>query len=528
MVQTVVMTEHRVELPGSFRRPVAGAVPAAQAISAERIDVTLVLRRKAELDDEQIAAGTLSPQELAERFGASDDDIDLVTAALQAADATVVDVDKGSRRMRVSGTIAILEQLFGTTLEAVQSTDPTTGTPVTHRHRSGSLSTPAALEGVVVAVLGLDDRPQARANLVVAARAVSTSYTPPQLATIYRMPHGTDGTGQTLAIIELGGGFGAADLSTYFGGLGIPVPSVKAVGVDGAKNQPGKDPQGADGEVLLDIEVAGGIAPKANIVVYFAPNTDAGFLDAVSTAAHASPTPTAISISWGQSEDAWTAQARHAMDQAFADAAAMGVTVTAAAGDNGSSDSTTVTTAVHVDFPASSPNALACGGTALHADPTTGVVTSETVWNNGSAGGATGGGISDTFPIPAYQRSSGVPKRHGGGAGRGVPDVAAVADPQTGYAVYVDGKAAVYGGTSAVAPLWAALACRLAQAAGRRLGLMQTVLYQGAAKGTVPAGLRDIRSGNNGAYSATKGWDACTGLGVPDGEALLAKFPKTP
>jgi kumamolisin len=131
----------------------------------------------------------------------------------------------------------------------------------------------------------------------------ATSYTPLQLDTVYRFPVGTDGTGQTLAIVDLGGGFAPTELDTYFAGLGITGPSV---GVDGAVNKAGADPQGADGEVLLDIEVASDLAPKASIVVYFAPNTDAGFLDAISEAAHATPTPTALSISWGQSEDAWT------------------------------------------------------------------------------------------------------------------------------------------------------------------------------------------------------------------------------
>jgi kumamolisin len=135
-------------------------------------------------------------------------------------------------------------------------------------------------------------------------------------------------------------------------------------------------------------------------VVYFAPNTDAGFLDAVSTAAHATPTPTAVSISWGQREDTWTAQARTAMDQAFADATAMGVTVTAAAGDSGSSDTPADGATDHVDFPASSPHVLACGGTSLLADTVTGTVSSESVWNNGPGNGATGGGVSDTFSQP--------------------------------------------------------------------------------------------------------------------------------
>jgi kumamolisin len=273
--------------------------------------------------------------------------------------------------------------------------------------------------------------------------------------------------------------------------------------------------------VLLDIEVAGAIAPKADVVVYFAPNTDAGFVDAISQAAHASPTPTAISISWGQSEDDWTAQARDAMDSALADAAALGVTVTAASGDDGSSDR--AASGVHCDFPASSPHILGCGGTTLQADPSSGTVTSETVWNGGSSGGSTGGGVSDVYPVPDWQTSAGVPTRSGGGrrgTGRGVPDVAGNADPSTGYQVYVDGQDQVFGGTSAVAPLWAGLIARLAQSVGHSLGLLQPTLYAGAA-GQAAKGFRDITDGDNGAYAAGPGWDACTGLGVPDGTALL-------
>jgi kumamolisin len=292
------------------------------------------------------------------------------------------------------------------------------------------------------------------------------------------------------------------------------------VGVDGAGNQPVGDPGSADGEVVLDIEVAGGIAPKSSLVVYFAPNTDAGFLDAISTAAHADPTPTAITISWGQSEDDWTGQARSAMDSAFADAAALGVTVTAASGDHGSSDG--AGSGVHCDFPASSPHALGCGGTTLDADTSTGTISSETVWNGGPGGGATGGGVSDVFDVPSWQANAGVPApAGGGGTGRGVPDVSADADPSTGYQVYVDGQSLVFGGTSAAAPLWAALVARLAQALGRSLGMPQPALYAGVRAGEPAPAFRDITSGDNGAYSAGPGWDACTGLGSPDGTALL-------
>jgi kumamolisin len=386
----------------------------------------------------------------------------------------------------------------------------------------------------VVAVLGLDDRPQARAHFryapgsgpkpagaLVAAAAVTASYTPLQLAAAYHLPPDTDGTGQTIAIIELGGGFGPSDLTTYFKGLKLAAPKVTAASVDGAKNEPGQDPDGADGEVLLDIEVAGAIAPKAHILVYFAPNTDAGFLDAIAEATQASPTPTAMSISWGQSEDQWTAQARTAMDHALADAAAMGVTVTVAAGDNGSSDATSGTTP-HVDFPAASPHVLACGGTSLTLTGS-GTISSETVWNDGTSGGATGGGVSDTFALPSWQTGAGVPVRLGTSkSGRGVPDVAGDADPRTGYQIYVDGQAQVIGGTSAVAPLWAGLVARLAQAKGAKLGLLAPTLYSGAHTGKATTGLRDITSGSNGGYSAHAGWDACTGLGTPNGTALLA------
>jgi kumamolisin len=355
------------------------------------------------------------------------------------------------------------------------------------------------------------------------------------VADIYKFPAGTTGAGQTIAVIELGGGFSASDLDTYFGGLGIAVPSISAVSVDGASNAPGSDPNGADIEVALDIDVIGAAAPGATQIVYFAPNNgDQGFVDAISAAASATPAPIAISISWGQSEDSWTAQGRSAMDAAIADAAAMGITVCVASGDNGSGDAVNDGQS-HVDFPASSPHALACGGTKLSANPSTGVISSEVVWNETAANeGAGGGGVSDHFAVPSFQANAGVPARvarseavsgaAAAGGGRGVPDVAGNADPVTGYQVFSDGQAQVVGGTSAVAPLWAALVSRLAEATGQRFGLIQTLLYAGISPGTAVDGFNDITSGNNGAYAAGPGWDACSGLGSPDGTALLNRL----
>jgi len=513
------MPADRTALPGSTRRALPAAQAAGQLDPDAVVEVTLVLRRRTALP-----AGTLprlTAAEFAELHGADPADVATVRATLTAEGLEVTDVDAGSRRVQVRGTVGALSQVFATDLAEVTSPDPVQGRAVAHRQRSGGLAVPAALDGVVTAVLGLDDRPQARTRFRPAA-AVDTSFTPLELGRVYRFPAGTDGSGQTLAILELGGGYTQADLDTYWSSIGLAdPPTVTAVGVDGAGNAPEGDPNGADGEVLLDIEVAGALAPGAEVVVYFAPNTDRGFLDALSTAVHADPTPAAVSISWGQNEDEWTAQARTAMDEAMADAAVLGVTVCVAAGDDGSTDNATDGQA-HVDFPASSTHALACGGTTLRAEGDTGAVDGEVVWFHGAGQGGTGGGVSAVFPVPDWQAGVGVPgDADTGRPGRGVPDVSADADPSTGYRVRVDGTDTVIGGTSAVSPLWSALVCRLAESLGQRPGLLQPLLYAGLSAGEVPVGFRDVTSGTNGAYRAGAGWDPCTGLGVPDGEALL-------
>jgi kumamolisin len=562
-----------VQLPGSERTRLEAATPAGQLDTSERAELTLVLRRRAEIPAEIVEGPTvLTHDQLAEQYGADPADVDLVRQTLTGLGLEITEVHASTRRVKVAGTVGALSSAFGVTLQQVSSPDPKTGDPVMHRYREGPLFVPAALNDVVLAVLGLDTRPQARphfrplgdasgagAGARAAAAAPASTYPPNQVADFYKFPAGTTGAGQTIAVIELGGGFATSDLDTYFGSLGIAVPSVSAVSVDGASNAPGSDPNGADVEVALDVDVIGAAAPGAAQVVYFAPNNgDQGFVDAIGAAASATPAPIAISISWGQSEDSWTAQGRSAMDAAIADAAAMGITVCVASGDNGSGDAVT-DGQPHVDFPASSPHALACGGTKLVANVAAGTISSEVIWNETAANeGAGGGGISDVFAVPSFQANAGVPARaagsgsgrgHGSGAaasggtgtaasggtgtaasasaaagGRGVPDVAGNADPVTGYQIFSGGQAQVVGGTSAVAPLWAALVSRLAEATGQRFGLIQTLLYAGVTPGTAVNGFNDITSGNNGAYTAGPGWDACSGLGSPDGTALLARL----
>jgi len=518
-------SKRRVPLPGSERT----ALPSVRAVGAadptERIEVTVVLRPRT--TGEGVAAALsaqlpheqqyLSRTELAAARGAAPEDVAQVEAFARAHGLEVVATSSARRSVVLAGTVAAFSAAFGVELQQYEHPGGT------YRGRTGAIHVPEELVPIVQAVLGLDDRPQAAPHFRIlpptegAAQPRATSaFTPLDLAQLYTFPAGLDGTGQTIAIIELGGGYRLTELKAYFTQLGITPPKVTSVSVDRKRNRPTRNPNGADGEVMLDIEVAGAMAPGARIVVYFAPNTDRGFLDAITTAVHDQRyAPSVISISWGASESNWTAQAMQAFDQAFQDAAALGVTVCCASGDNGSGDGVSDGKA-HVDFPAASPYALACGGTRLEAAGTT--IGREVVWNDGANGGSTGGGVSDTFALPTWQKNAGVPHsaNPGGHVGRGVPDVAGDADPATGYRILVDGQQAVFGGTSAVAPLWAALVVRLNQRLSKPVGYLNPLLYRPLA-----GACHDITSGTNGAYQARAGWDACTGWGSPDGTQLL-------
>ena len=541
-----------VALAGSER----GLMPNARKLGAtapERsVQVTLLLRRRP--CSESLCAlanrlGATAPADrihidaaqFAERFGADPADLARVEQFAQASALEVVEVRPAERRLTVRGSVAAVSAAFGVTLDDYVEADGAHA----YRGRSGPIHLPADLAEVVEGVFGLDNRPQARTHFRVQqalpgdstpssimARAVNRSYTPPQLATAYDFPAGGSGKGQCVAIIELGGGYKPADLKAYFTRLGIAPPVIKSVSVDGAGNHPIGDTASADGEVLLDVEVVGAIAPGATIAVYFAPNTDAGFLNAVSSAIHDPVNrPSVVSISWGGPESSWTAQAMQAMDAVFQDAAALGVTICCAAGDDGSSDQRGLKAengVLHVDFPASSPFALACGGTRLDG---AGTPRLETVWNQGRSGGATGGGVSDVFALPAWQKSAGVPPSGNPGrhVGRGVPDVAGNADPATGYLIQVDGQQMVIGGTSAVSPLYAALIALCNEQLGRRAGYLNPLLY---GLPMTAGAFQDIRDGDNdisgrhGSYAAKEGWDACTGLGSVHGTRLLAALKK--
>lgn len=519
----------KVNLANSERAAVKGARRIGAADPNKRIEVSIFVRRRTDTKAFPAVAELgarmpkqrqhLSRAEFARNHGGHPDDIARIRAFANEHGLEVKSESIPRRTVVLAGTVQAFSRAFE--VELTEYEHPEGGR---YRGRTGPLRIPSDLAGTIEGVFGLDNRPQAKPHIRIRKqsargaqpRAMGQSYDPPSVAQAYDFPIGVDGSGQCVAILELGGGYQAADLGQFFGNLSIPVPKVAAVSVDGGANTPTVDPN-ADGEVALDIEVAGAVAPGAQIAVYFAPNTDQGFLDALTTAIHdANFNPSVISISWGGPESAWTQQAMNAFDAACQDAATVGVTVLAASGDNGATDGAQGGQ-LTVDFPAASPAVTGCGGTKLIASGSS--ITDEEVWNELAQNeGATGGGVSAVFGIPAWQANANVPAGPNGFAGRGVPDVAGDADPTTGYNIVVGGQSVVIGGTSAVAPLWAGLLALLNKSLGRSVGYLNPLLYTP----NVSQAMNDITVGQTDGYQAGPGWDPCTGWGSPDGAKLLA------
>jgi uncharacterized protein YjbI with pentapeptide repeats len=338
----------------------------------------------------------------------------------------------------------------------------------------------------------------------------SESYTVAQIKRLYNFPD-LDGQGQTIGIIELGGGFKNSDFAAYFAKMGIPEPEVTTRLIDNGRNSP-SNANGADGEVQLNIEVVGSVAPKAKIVVYFTVNTSQGYIDAVKAAIDDTQNhPNVIVTGWGSPESSWTRDSIQALDKELHRAADSGITFVAAVGDNGTTDGVT-DGKPHVDFPASSQWVLAVGSTTLESDGTN--IRSEVLWNSlPGHEGASGTGFSTVFPRPDWQR--GISELWI--SGRSIPDVLINASPLTGYQVLIDGQASVVGGSSAAAPLWAGLVALLNQGLGKNIGDFGPVLYntigRSDAFNPVPRGV---------GIQSRPGWTPQSGWGTPDGKKLLA------
>jgi kumamolisin len=535
------MPQSHVVLKGSDRVPLPGAKALGAAPEDEWVEATVKLRRQAALPAPEPGKAPLTREALA-KFGATQADETLVKKTLTGFGIEILESNLAERSVKIGAPVSAMEKAFGTKLVRF------THERGDYRGRTGPLHIPSELDGVVVGVFGLDNRAvvkprrvKARPRATNLAKAASHPwFFPAELAKIYEFPSG-DGSGQTVGILEFGGGYFPDDLSAFCQAAGVsPVPNVNVVSVDHAST---KAKDGAEGEVMLDVEVVAGVCPKAKIVVYFSSFTTKGWVDAVDAVVHdAQNNPSVLSISWGDSEDhaGWSAAAIQQVSETLKEAALLGITVCVAAGDDGSDDQVGDGRA-HVDYPSSDPNVLGVGGTRLRRSGSK--RSSEVVWKDGDGlrrdgGGSTGGGVSVVFARPNWQEVAIESVNFGAISGRVVPDVSANASANTGYFVVVDGQAEISGGTSAAAPLWASLIALVNAELGHRTGWLTPLLYRtspttsGKTIGAVAC--HDVSSGNNatsaaGGYSAKKsGYDAVSGWGVPIGTALLAELKKLP
>jgi hypothetical protein len=519
-------------LDKSERHAASGAHRVGPANPAETLTVSIRVRRRPDappLPDPAVLAATplgqrqyLSREDFAARYGADPKDLALVADFARSHGLKVVETSIPRRMVVASGTVAQMNSAFGVDLGTYQS--PTQ----TYRGREGYLSVPSNLADIVEGVFGLDNRQMARpliAHAKVPAAAggaqATVTLTPPVVAGLYGFPASPKASGQTIGILEFGGGYLTTDIEAFFSNLNLTAPTIVSVSVDGATNSPGTS--GSD-EVTMDIDVAGSVAQGARLAVYFAPWSEQGWVDSVTTAIHdATNKPSVLSISWGWPEFetisglTWSNAAINAVSQTFQDAATLGVTIFVASGDSGSGCGVADGKA-HVLYPASDPGVTSCGGTTI--SNVSGSSFTQSTWTS------TGGGISDFFPLPYWQNFANIPASvNDGHKGRGIPDVAGNADPNSGYQVVLDGVSGIgFGGTSAVAPMYAGLVALIEAALGPPLGYLNPNIY--AFSG--PYVYVDVNDGASNAsggalgYASGPGWDACTGFGSIVGNAMEA------
>lgn len=505
----------RTAIRGSEHASLPGASAIGPTDPHQIIEVSVILQHRQTLPVPGNAGNEGKSQnhnDFAKTYGADPAHVDKIRQF--ARDNHLQILERGDEVLRrtvtLAGTAGAMEKAFSVELTEFDHPEGS------YRGHNGAIQMPEEYAALVQGVFGLDNRPVALPHIRYrgarhafgAARTRSFTYTPVQMTKLYGFPQDANGTGQAIGLIELGGGYRTADIREYFQILGLQPPQMRSVSVNHGNNRP-TTPHSLDGQVMLDIEVAGAAAAGASIAVYFAPNTERGFQDAVSTAIHDQLNKVCVLvINWGNAEENWSAQSIENFHQLAREAALLGITITAACGDSGSSNGL-LDGKNHVDFPASCPDVLAVGGTNVMAE--NGAIERETVWNGGTQGGATGGGFSTIFDRPNWQAA--VVSQ----SARGVPDVAANADPESGYSILLDGQQVVMGGTGAAASLWAGLIVLMNQKLNRRVGFVNPMLYSIDQS----SGFREITLGCNGAYNAAYGWNPCAGLGSPLGARLL-------
>jgi len=530
-------------LESSHRTPRAGAKRTGDADPNEVFTVSVRLRRRSDAPalphPAELAAsplgqkGYVSREDFAATYGSSQEDLNKIAAFAQANSLEVVESSIPRRTVVLKGTTAQFSKAFAVDLGTYETATEK------YRGREGNVHLPNDIADIVEGVFGLDNRQMARPlihkNGSKAAGAspvqATVPLTPPQVAALYGFPTTPNAAGQTIAILEFGGGYKTSDVQLFCTNVGAAMPALSSVSVDGVSNTPGTDDYTV--ETLLDVCVSGTAAPGAKLVVYFAPWSEQGWVDAVTTIVHDnSNKPSVVSISYGWPENettdglTWSLSAIKAVNTTFQEAAALGVTVFVSAGDHGS-DCGVGDKKAHVLYPGSDPYVTSCGGTSI--SNVSGTTFTEKVWNDNDDNWITGGGISDifcppNFALPIWQNWAGIPgSANDGHKGRGIPDIAGNADGASGYEIFRNGvNIGAIGGTSATAPLYSALAALLNAGLGEPIGYLNPNLY------AVPTAYvyRDINDGISNArggapgYASGPGWDACTGLGVANGTAL--------
>jgi kumamolisin len=539
----------RIELHGEVPRPLRGSAPReALPDPQERIAVTVVLRSRADLAGAVEALARQrprerrlpSPEEFEERFGSSREDLEKVQAFAAEHGLEVIEASAARGVVELAGTLGQLARAFGVRFLSFQSPRRA------YRSHDGPILIPSELKEIVENVIGLDDRP-ILSPATAAAGGTAEGVTqlvfndPRKLAAYYSFPTGggTTGTGQSVALIQFGGGYNPGDMEDYFQLRGIPCPEMALIELDGQTNQPasaevmqscaaflgllGPGYAGPNDaavyqensaafwatlECTMDPQILGTVVPGARLVTYMAPDTPKGRYDAFSKAI--SDGSLVINCSWGSAEDDTPQSSMISLDQLFQKAALKGVTICASAGDFGNGQPS--------HFPATSPHVLACGGTSVDAG-----LTRETSWyeviSNGtlSVTMAGGGGYSQFFQVPSWQTAAGQ-------TGRGYPDVAAKSDVMNGYDVLVTGLDLPMGGTSAAAPMWAGLVTAINATLGQPTGYLTPLLYSA----DFAKALEAITQSGGGTCQPTPGWNPCTGLGSPIGTGLLAALSAEP
>lgn len=485
-------------------------------------EVTLILRR-ARLhgvpEGEGDAPDIIDSIQHAQLNGASETDIERVKSFAADNAIEVVTTAAARRAIVLRAAPAVFAAAFGVRFGLFERGG------VTCRSYNEPIRLAPALAQVVEAVIGFED---ARAAQTFFLRGLSASpawsLTPAMLAAVYNFPQRTDGAGQSIAVVGFAGKVAQDEAKAYAQAMSCPTPSIDVIEVCDPSKPDAATADDCDGLSAM-LQVLSTLAPGARLTAYLTAPSERGCVDALLAAVYASQAPDVICLGWGFAEAHVTGPTARAIDAILLDAAALGITVCAAAGDSGSALYRGSDLAA-VQLPAASPYALACGTTALTLLDTGWF---EQVWNEGPQGAASGGGVSVLAAVPSWQLASQPPLSvRTGRPGRGVPDVAAHAARLPGLSCLVGGRALACGGTALSTALWSALLAHIRQSMAEcghdaRIGLVAPRLYRLASFGlfnSPPLGSNES-TGHVGGYFARPGWDPCTGLGSPNGKRLL-------